>query len=69
MLGVDLGVKYPAYMCLSDDTYKREHIGSINDFLKVRTQMQNRRRELSKALSLITEEKVEIKNTSIKKIK
>ena len=52
VLGVDLGVKYPAYMCLSDDTYKREHIGSINDFLKVRTQMQNRRRELSKALSL-----------------
>lgn len=52
VLGVDLGVKYPAYMCLSDDTYKREHIGSINDFLKVRTQMQNRRRELSKSLSL-----------------
>ena len=45
-LGVDLGLKYPAYMCLSDDTYKREHIGSIDDFLRVREQMQSRRRKL-----------------------
>lgn len=46
VLGVDLGLKYPAYMCLSDDTYKREHIGSIDDFLRVREQMQSRRRKL-----------------------
>ena len=46
VLGVDLGIKYPAYMCLSDDTYKREHIGSIDDFLRVREQMQTRRRKL-----------------------
>ena len=46
VLGVDLGIKYPAYMCLSDDTYKREHIGSIDDFLRVREQMQSRRRKL-----------------------
>ena len=52
VLGVDLGIKYPAYMCLNDDTYKKQHIGSINDFLKVRTQMQERRRELSKSLIL-----------------
>ena len=46
VLGVDLGIKYPAYMCLNDDTFKREHIGSVEDFLKVREQMQNRRRKL-----------------------
>ena len=36
VLGVDLGIKYPAYVCLNDDTYKREHLGSIDDFMKVR---------------------------------
>lgn len=46
VLGVDLGIKYPAYMCLNDDTYKREHIGSVDDFLKIREQMQTRRRKL-----------------------
>ena len=46
VLGGGLGLKYPAYMCLSDDTYKREHIGSIDDFLRVREQMQSRRRKL-----------------------
>ena len=46
ILGVDLGIKYPAYMCLNDDTYKREHIGSVDDFLKIREQMQSRRRKL-----------------------
>lgn len=46
VLGVDLGIKYPAYMCLNDDTYKREHIGSVDDFLKIREQMQSRRRKL-----------------------
>lgn len=49
-LGVDLGIKYPAYMCLSDDTYKRGHIGSINDFLRVRQQMQHRRKKLQRDL-------------------
>lgn len=46
VLGVDLGIKYPAYMCLNDDTYKREHIGSVDDFLRIREQMQSRRRKL-----------------------
>ena len=41
-----MGIKYPAYMCLSDDTYKREHIGSVDDFLRIREQMQSRRRKL-----------------------
>ena len=51
-LGVDLGIKYPAYICLSDDTYKRQHLGSIDDFLKVREQMQRRRRNLQQALKV-----------------
>lgn len=53
VLGVDLGIKYPAYMCLNDDTYKREHIGSIDDFLRIREQMQNRRRKLQHDLKFI----------------
>ena len=52
-LGVDLGIKYPAYMCLNDDTYKRKHIGSIDDFLRIREQMQDRRRKLQHDLKFI----------------
>ena len=52
-IGVDLGIKYPAYMCLNDDTYKREHIGSIDDFLRIREQMQDRRRKLQHDLKFI----------------
>ena len=52
-LGVDLRIKYPAYMCLNDDTYKREHIGSIDDFLRIREQMQDRRRKLQHDLKFI----------------
>ena len=37
-LGVDLGVKYPAYVCLNDDTYKREHIGEALEIIKQRKQ-------------------------------
>lgn len=50
--GVDLGIKYPAYMCLSDDTYKKEAVGSINNFLRMRKQMQERRKKLQKELLL-----------------
>lgn len=53
VLGVDLGIKYPAYMCLNDDTYKREHIGGIDDFLRVREQMQSRRKKLQHDLKFI----------------
>lgn len=52
-LGVDLGIKYPVYMSLNDDTYKREHIGSIDDFLRIREQMQSRRRKLQHDLKFI----------------
>ena len=43
VLGVDLGVKYPAYVCLSDDIYKREHIGEALELIKQRKQYHDRR--------------------------
>lgn len=52
VLGVDLGIKYPAYICLSDDTYKRKAIGSATDFIRVREQMQSRRKHLQKTIKL-----------------
>ena len=50
VLGVDLGVKYPAYVCLSDDTYKREHIGEALELIKQRKQYQDRRRRTQQQL-------------------
>lgn len=49
-LGVDLGIAIPAYMCLSDDTYKRQGLGSAEDFVRVRQQMKKRRTQLQKKL-------------------
>lgn len=51
VLGVDLGLNVPAYLSLNDDTYKKMAIGNINQFLKVRKQMQERRRNLQRSLS------------------
>lgn len=50
VVGVDLGLKIPAYCCLNDKPYIHKCIGNINDLLKVRVQMQNRRRNLQKSL-------------------
>lgn len=52
-LGVDLGIKYPAYICLSDDTYKRKSIGSELELLKQRQQFKNRRKRLQEQLKLV----------------
>ena len=52
VLGVDLGIKYPAYLCLNDDTYKRQALGSVEDFLKLRLQMKKRRQQLQGSLKL-----------------
>ncbi len=49
-VGVDLGQAIPAVCALSGDVYKREFIGSSEDFLKVRTKIQSQRRRLSKHL-------------------
>lgn len=49
-LGVDLGIKYPAYICLNDNTYTREHVGEVFELLKARTQFRNRRKRLQEQL-------------------
>ena len=49
--GVDLGLKFPAYCCLNNETYIRQGIGNYNDFFKARTQMKERRRRLQRNLS------------------
>ena len=41
-LGVDLGIKYPAYVCLLDDIYKRKSKGCAEDFIRVREQIRGR---------------------------
>lgn len=61
--GVDLGIKYPAYMCLNEDTYKKEAVGSINNFLRIRKQMQERRKKLQKELLLTNGGKGRTKKT------
>lgn len=40
VLGVDLGMKLPAYMSINDKPYIRKSLGSLDDFLKIRVQMQ-----------------------------
>lgn len=42
VLGVDLGINYPAYICLSDDTYKRSHIGNKQELFKQKNQYKAR---------------------------
>lgn len=49
-LGVDLGIKYPAYVCLNDDTYIRSHIGESLELLKQREQFKDRRKRLQQQL-------------------
>jgi IS605 OrfB family transposase len=50
IVGVDLGLKIPAYVSLNDVPYIKRGIGKIEDFLKVRTQLQSQRRRLQKTL-------------------
>lgn len=50
IVGVDLGLKIPAYVSVNDTPYIKKAIGNIADFLKVRTQLQSQRRRLQKAL-------------------
>ncbi|MBW2132002.1 MAG: transposase [Deltaproteobacteria bacterium] len=48
-LGVDLGVATPAYMALSKGPARRA-VGDKEDFLKVRLQMQSRKRRLQRSI-------------------
>ena len=50
VLGVDLGQAVPAMCALNNDYYKRLAIGSADEFLRIRTQIQNERRRLQHAL-------------------
>jgi putative transposase len=50
-VGVDLGITIPAYCALSVGK-SREALGHSNDFLRVRLQMQNRRKRLHKSMKL-----------------
>ncbi|TKI39933.1 RNA-guided endonuclease TnpB family protein [Bacillus mycoides] len=50
IVGVDLGIQIPAYCTLNDSPFKKKAIGSVDDLLRIRTQMQARRRRLSKNL-------------------
>ncbi|MFT5730460.1 MAG: putative transposase [Desulforhopalus sp.] len=49
-VGVDLGIAVPAYVALSTGGPQRMAIGDAADFIKVRTQMQSRRRRLQRNL-------------------
>lgn len=50
VLGVDLGIAIPAYVCLSDNTYVRQGFGSADDFVRVRQQFKKRRQSLQRNL-------------------
>ena len=52
-VGVDLGIIFPAYCALSEG-FARNAIGSSDDLLRIRIQMQNRRRRLQKAVKTST---------------
>lgn len=46
VVGVDVGIKIPAYVSLNDVYYIRHAIGSFDDFMKVNTQFKKRRQKL-----------------------
>lgn len=51
VVGVDLGIAIPAVCALNNNDYIKQSIGSKDDFLRVRTQLQAQRRRLQKALT------------------
>ena len=52
VVGVDLGLAIPAVCALNTNDYVRKSIGSKDDFLRVRTQIQNQRRRLQSNLKM-----------------
>lgn len=52
VVGVDLGQAIPAVCGLNNKDYIRQSIGSKDDFLRVRTQLQSQRRRLQKSLKM-----------------
>ncbi|MEC0343714.1 transposase [Peribacillus frigoritolerans] len=51
IVGVDLGLRVPAFCAINDNGYIRKRIGDREDFLKVRTQLQARYKRLQRALN------------------
>lgn len=51
-LGVDLGLKIPAYVVVSDKAYIRHKFGSFEEFAKTRLQFKKRRERLQAQLAL-----------------
>lgn len=51
VVGVDLGLAIPAVCGLNNNDYARKSIGSMDDFLRVRTQLQDRRRRMQKSVT------------------
>lgn len=52
VVGVDLGLATPAVCALNTNDYVRKSIGSYDDFVRVRTQIQNQRRRLQSSLKM-----------------
>ena len=51
VLGVDLGLHYPAYCVISDDLGINSHFGDYSDFIRVKLQFRVRKERLEKSLS------------------
>ncbi|MGL6024080.1 MAG: RNA-guided endonuclease InsQ/TnpB family protein [Cetobacterium sp.] len=54
VLGVDLGIKYPAYYATNFSKWVKGGLGSIDSFLKVRMALQKKKVETQKAVVLAT---------------
>lgn len=50
VVGVDLGLAIPAVCALNNNDYIKQSIGSKDEFLRIRTQLQSQRRRLQKSL-------------------
>lgn len=50
VVGVDLGQAIPAVCALNTNEYAREYIGSADEFLRIRKQMQEERKRLQRSL-------------------
>lgn len=65
IVGVDLGIKIPAYCSLNDISYIHQPMGSIDDLLKVRKQFESRRKRLQKKLGLTQGYKIRYKSKEL----
>lgn len=54
IVGVDLGMAVPAYVSINDKPYIKKSIGTYEEFARVRTQMQNRKRQLQSRVTSVT---------------